>query len=129
MILCVMAFYTSPAVQAEPLSNSDFLRFHVIANSDSPEDQALKLRVRDGLLKAINKDLAVYTMATAEPMEGRVELTQEEVRAYVETHLEDIETTGKQIVRTLGEDYPVTARLEICDIPEKTYDNVTFPEG
>ena len=129
LILCVMAFYTSPAVQAEPLSNSDFLRFHVIANSDSPEDQALKLRVRDGLLKAINKDLAVHTMTTADPVEGRVELTQEEVRAYVETHLEDIETTGKQIVRTLGEDYPVTARLEVCDIPEKTYDNVTFPEG
>ena len=95
LILCVMAFYTSPAVQAEPLSNSDFLRFHVIANSDSPEDQALKLRVRDGLLKAINKDLAVHTMTTADSVEGRVELTQEEVRAYVESHLEEIETKGE----------------------------------
>lgn len=148
LVLCVMAFYTSPAVQrkaaapltiptaapgsaaqAEPLANTDFLRFHVIANSDSKDDQDLKLRVRDGLLEEINRDLTVHTMTLAEPTEGKVALTQEQVRQYVSEHLEEIEEKGERIVRTLGKTYEVTAQLEVCNIPEKTYDNVTFPEG
>ena len=139
LILCVMAFYTSPAVQgkavtagaapAESLSNADFLRFHVIANSDSAEDQALKLQVRDGLLEEINRNLLAHTMTQAKPEESRVELTQEEVRTYVAAHLTEIERKGEQIVRTLGKDYEVTAKLELCEIPEKIYNNVAFPEG
>ncbi|MBO5666869.1 MAG: stage II sporulation protein R [Firmicutes bacterium] len=140
LILCVMAFYTSPAMQgmkaapvgatpAAALANTDFLRFHVIANSDSPEDQTLKLRVRDGLLEEIQQDLAIHTMALADPEEDRVELTQEQVRDYVATHLEEIEVKGEQILRTLGSDQEIRACLEICEIPEKTYENVTFPEG
>ena len=130
LVLCALAFYTSPAVRgAQPLTNTDFLRFHVIANSDTAEDQELKLRVRGGLLEEINRDLSAYTMTQTETTEGRVELTQEQVREYVSAHLEDIETKGEQIVRTLGEDYEVTASLEVCEIPEKTYEHVTFPEG
>ena len=131
LVLCVMAFYTSPAVSGDraQLTNGDFLRFHVIGNSDSEEDQALKLKVRDGLLAEIHRELTVHTMAQAEPVNGQVKLTQEQTRTFVEEHLEDIARTGEQIVRTLGYDYPVDARLEICQIPEKTYGNVIFPEG
>ncbi len=48
---------------ATALTNNDFLRFHVVANSDSEEDQALKLKVRDGLLEEINQSLAKEVMA------------------------------------------------------------------
>lgn len=150
LVLCVMAFYTSPAggrvnrpssvgaafplgaavsTSAEPLTNGDFLRFHVIGNSDSAEDQALKLKVRDGLLETIDEGLALYTMTQAEPLEGRVELTLEQSREYVAGHLDEIAEEGQRIVRTLGYEYPVTAALEICEIPEKTYGSAAFPEG
>ena len=137
LILCVMAFYTSPAMRTRavttgapvPLTNGDFLRFHVIANSDSAEDQALKFRVRDGLLEEIDRKLTLHTMASAGPGTGRVELTQDQVRAYVGEHLEEIAQTAEKIVRTLGYEYDVAARLEVCQIPEKTYGKVTFPEG
>lgn len=129
MILFVLAFYTGRTSGGQGLTNGDFLRFHVIANSDSPEDQELKLKVRDGLLEEIDRGLAVHTMAQAGTEEGRVELTLEQSRAYVRDHLEEIAQAGERIVRTLGYDYDVTAELGPCRIPEKTYGNVTFPEG
>ncbi len=129
MILFIIAFYTGRVQKVQNLSNADFIRFHVVANSDSAEDQALKLQVRDGVLEEINRGMAEYTMAQADPSEKRVELTLEQSREYVKTHLDEIQRTGERIVRTMGYDYPVDADLEICEIPEKTYGNVTFPEG
>ena len=137
LMLCMLTFYTSPVGRTtlvrpttEPqLTNQDFLRFHVVANSDCAEDQALKLQVRDGLLHQVEQDLAVYTMSQAEPGEGRVELTMEQSREYIKEHLKEIEEEGQRIVRTLGYEYEVRAELGPRYIPEKTYGNVIFPAG
>ena len=131
--MLVVVIYTGQSLAAQKstqqLTNRDFIRFHVIANSDSVQDQELKLKVRDGLLRMINQQLMEYTVAQAEPRAGRVELTLEQSREYVKTHLDDIETRARQIVRTNGYDYAVTASLGARFVPEKTYGNVTFPEG
>ena len=74
------------------------IRLHVLANSDSEADQALKLRVRDAVL-AEAEELFV-------PGAGRAE-TEELLRA----HLYDLAAAGAEVVGEAGYSYPVTASL------------------
>ena len=82
------------------------IRFHVIANSDSPEDQALKLQVRDRVLAETE---------TFYPERA----TLEEARAALEAHLEELAAAGQAAVTEAGRSEPVTARLERCWFPTK----------
>ena len=92
------------------------IRFHVIANSDSPEDQALKLQVRDAVLSATQE---FYPQ----------EATLEEARDVLSDHLGELARTGQETVEAAGYDYPVTASLEKCWFPTKEYDGFALPAG
>lgn len=92
------------------------LRFHVRANSDSEEDQALKLLVRDEILKEMEPLLQeVTSKAGAEQI--------------IEDHLLDIERTAETIIRKEGYDYPVRAYLTEEEFPIKEYGDMRFPSG
>ena len=109
---------------------SGVIRFHAIANSDSEADQALKLKVRDGVLTEINKKLAYETMLRHDgDMKQIAELDTDEARRFIEANLDEIKLTAEKIVRDEGYDYEVVVELGICWIPEKTYGSVTFPAG
>lgn len=92
------------------------LRFHVVANSDSREDQALKLAVRD----AVGEQMAVL-LAGADSRD----VCEELVRA----HLNEIEQTAEAVLAENGCGYEVYASLEETDFPVKTYGSYTFPAG
>ncbi len=128
------------------MSNDDFIRFHVIANSDSQEDQQLKLKVRDGVLAEINSELVQETMAqeidifqtsgtaidreeNEEVSQTRVSLDLEQSRSYILDNLSEIEETAEQIIRENGFDYSAEAELGVKWIPQKTYGNLIFPSG
>ena len=92
------------------------LRFHVLANSDSQEDQNLKLEVRDQV-----GALMAEKLQDAE--------TLEESTQVVSQNLEEIRYCAESVIRKEGYAYPVTANLETCAFPEKTYGSYIFPEG
>lgn len=92
------------------------IRFHVIANSDSEEDQELKFKVRNRVLAKVQNAL-----------EGSKGAAQ--TRAYIEDNLEEIEACARQCVRAEGYDYNVKARIGVTAIPAKQYDDVYFPAG
>ena len=94
----------------------EILRFHVIANSDSKEDQALKLKVRDEVVEYM-KDL----------LEGAEDL--EETKGRVAERLADIEELAMRIVEKEQAGYPVHAELTECYFPRKSYGDCTFPAG
>ncbi len=96
--------------------SSEVLRFHVLANSDSSADQALKLQVRN----------AVGTY-----MSGQLESADSlaESRRIVEENLSAIEEIASAAVQNAGYDYAVSASLETSVFPEKTYGIFTFPSG
>lgn len=96
----------------------EILRFHVLANSDSPVDQALKLEVKDLLLEEIRTGL-----------EAEEAGSKEAVSRYITAHKEDLETAAERCVKERGFDYGVTIQLEQCLFPEKTYGDMTFPAG
>lgn len=92
------------------------LRFHVLANSDSGEDQQLKLAVRDAVGAEMAKRL------------GGID-TKEECRAAVAEALPDITRTAAEVIAKEGYDYPVEAAIAQVDFPVKTYGAYTFPAG
>ena len=92
------------------------IRFHVIANSDSEADQALKLAVRDQVL------------AKAEEIYPQ-DATLSEARAALEAHLEDLALAGQEVVDREGYQYDVTAQLTECWFPTKEYEGFALPAG
>jgi len=92
------------------------IRLHVIANSDSAEDQALKLAVRDRVLEQAR---AIYPQNA----------TLEEARAVLEEHLTVLAQAGQTVVEEQGEPYRVTAQMEECWFPTKEYETFSLPAG
>ena len=92
------------------------VRLHVLANSDSQEDQALKLRVRDRVL--------AQTRTLLEASADREEAAQRLTRA-----LPRLERLAAGEIAESGYDYPVSLRLEETAFPTRTYDGFTLPAG
>lgn len=100
---------------SEDIANSVF-RLHVIANSDSEEDQALKLKVRDELLSYMNilaKDCS----------------SKEEVVALATEHQKEFKIIAEQVICDSGFSYPVTIQIGSSDFPTKTYGDISLPAG
>lgn len=114
-----MVFQESQAAvqtrQQERLAQ-EVLRFHVLANSDCEPDQELKLEVRDQVLAFLESKM---------PQTENVEQTRE----WMRRHIDEIEELGRKTVREEGYDYPVSAAVTTCWFPDKTYGDVTFPQG
>lgn len=92
------------------------IRFHVLANSDSAEDQQLKLKVRDGIGTYMQPRLSGITDI-------------DRSRSVVKESLRDIEKEAEHIIAEEGYTYGVSARLARTDFPEKTYGPYTFQAG
>lgn len=99
-------------IEHTPNDHPGIIRLHVVANSDSPQDQALKLAVRDEIIKT---------------MEGQE--TLEDARGYIDSHLDEIEAAAEKVIRERGFDYPASARHKVTFIPEKSYEDLTLPAG
>ncbi|HIQ96883.1 MAG TPA: stage II sporulation protein R [Candidatus Limivivens merdigallinarum] len=92
------------------------LRFHVIANSDSEEDQRVKLLVKDRVVEELQ-----------EAMVG-VE-TLEESKAVVRQEMEHICDTAEAVLHEEGIEETVTVQLEKTYFPVKSYGDLIFPAG
>ncbi len=92
------------------------LRLHILANSDSEEDQALKLAVRDRILEL---DYSLFDSAHSVP----------EAKAAAEAQLEQIEAEAKEEIRRQGYDYPVRAEVGKMYFPTREYEGFTLPAG
>lgn len=103
-------------IETEETIASQIIRFHVLANSNSEEDQALKLAVRDEVVASMQKKLKDVH-----------ELTQaRNILSECQTELRD---TARSVIQQRGYDYPVTVGMENAYFPEKTYGDMTFPAG
>jgi len=91
-------------------------RLHVIANSDSKEDQDLKYKVRDNLIEYMNT-LCVDTK------------NKEEAISIANLHLEDFKQIAEETVKENGYSYPVTVEIGNFSFPTKDYGDVSLPAG
>ncbi len=94
----------------------NLLRLHVVANSDSGEDQAVKLKVRDGVLDLLDS-----------AMEGLT--TLEEAKKYVTEHLPQIEAEANRILKEAGSQMKAVATFALETFPTRVYDTFRLPAG
>ena len=92
------------------------VRLHVLANSDSEEDQALKLKVRDEVIAAVT------------PLVDGCK-TQAEAIAAIEKNIPDIEERASEKIKGEGYGYSVKVLLGEEYYPTKTYETCAFPKG
>jgi len=92
------------------------VRLHVLANSDSQEDQELKLQVRDRVLA----ETEVLLEASTDRKDAEQRLT---------AALPELERLAAEEIAESGYDYPVSVRLEETAFPTRTYDGFTLPAG
>lgn len=92
------------------------LRLHILANSDSCEDQTLKLKVRDEIINKFGSELEVYS-------------NLEEAKNVAESKITEIENFAKNVVRESGYDYKVKAEVTKMYFNIRRYKEVTLPAG
>jgi stage II sporulation protein R len=94
----------------------EVIRFHVLANSDTEEDQILKLAVRDAVLLRVDE-----ISADCE--------TVQDAKSALMSHADEILQTARQTVAQKGYDYPVSISFGPEAYPTRYYEGMQFPAG
>ena len=100
---------------SEDISESVF-RLHVIANSDSQEDQNLKYKVRDKILEYMN-EISIDCSS------------KEEVIALAKENQEKFQDIAKKVIKENGYDYDVNVSIGNYEFPTKNYGDISLPAG
>lgn len=96
--------------------SQNLLRLHVIANSDSPEDQQLKRDVRDVILNYMKSKLKDFENV-------------EDAKSQVNNNLDKIKTLAEDEIRRQDKEYSVKVMLGNYPFPTKMYGDITLPAG
>ncbi len=103
-------------VSGEEQIYEDVIRLHVLAESDSEEDQALKLLVRDRILAEYGTHLSGFS---------DVEQAEKEAQKL----LDRIQATAQGVVNEAGCAYPVSVTFGEENYPARDYGEYSFPAG
>lgn len=117
LLIAIIVFnnFSGCRITAEDLAPK-LIRFHVIANSDSISDQALKLKVRDAVLSYMAPKL-------------KNSASIEESRKILLENDKEVEKIAAGIIGKNGYSYNVRTSLSHEYFPIKTYGNITLPQG
>ena len=115
LFLCVTICDVLPIHGEEKIYES-VVRLHVLANSDSAEDQALKLKVRDAVLAYVSPRV----------IDSK---SKDEAISILQGELENINEIAACVVADEGYDYPVDVTLTLEDYPTRNYESMSFPSG
>lgn len=110
IIMCISGGMAAQAV------SDKLIRLHIIANSDSEEDQALKLEVRDRMIPAVRE----ITEASD---------NIEDARQLINQNMDKLKQIAEDAVKEKGYSYAVEILLEKAYFPSKYYDGFSLPAG
>ena len=96
--------------------SASVLRLHVIANSDDPHDQALKLEIKDCIVKSLRNEFT------------NIEDAQKAQELAIK-NIPQIKKAAEKVVKEQGYDYPIQVYVGEYEFPTKAYGNVIFPQG
>ena len=112
---CTLLIHSQFEITEAALAKS-VIRLHVIANSDSDSDQALKLKVRDRIIKETQGIFDSQSTIYA-------------AREDIERNLDTIMKIAQDEIAKNGCDYPVKVSLGMSDFPTKEYGELVLPAG
>ncbi len=95
---------------------NEVLRFHILANSDAPEDQAVKLLVKDKVIEYLAGEL----------LESN---SRQETENMLQARLQDIQWLVLETLREVGCDQTVRVSIGESSFPTKQYGSVSLPAG
>ena len=96
--------------------NSDYLRIHIRANSNSSIDQRVKYQVKDEIVDAL-----IPLLAYAE--------TKQESEEIIKANFDLIESVADRVLKENGFNYTSTAKLSYEEFPTRSYDGLTLEKG
>ncbi len=115
-----IAFLIHPYIKENKANENTFkdqiIRFHIKANSDREEDQALKLRIRDEILGQVGEKF--HTSHSID-----------ESREIIIENLDTIKGIAEEEIKKEGKDYEVAVSLEKDHFPTRSYGDMVFPSG
>lgn len=114
--LLTIAFSTASFEKDCKEVRNSILRLHVIANSDTEEDQALKLKVRDAVLE---KSKSLFKKSDSKAS----------AKSQAQKSIDILTEAAKNVISENGYDYNVQIEVGKSNFPTKTYEAVTLPAG
>lgn len=115
LVLCIILSLVTFEARCEDIRNN-VLRLHILANSNTDEDQALKLKVRDAILSESGNCFEECT-----DLETAIKVSNESLDRW--------ETIAKNVVEENGYDYDVSVSLKKSYFNTRVYDTFTLPAG
>ena len=118
-VLCLIlaGFFSFGTVLADRSAlNENLIRLHVVAASDSEEDQSVKLRVRDAVLDAVEE--AMRRLPTAD-----------QAKEYLSARLSDLENLANKVLEQAGSRDRAKVTLEKEAFSTRQYDTFALPAG
>ena len=115
MLLAALAWFGTVLADRQSL-NENVIRLHVVAASDSEEDQQIKLQVRDALIETLQPGMDGLADADA-------------AKEYLMSRLEDLEETANRILTEAGSEDQATVTLAKEAFSTRDYDTFSLPAG
>ena len=109
-------FVTAQSLSEEREIYDMFLRLHIPASSDSEEDQAVKLKVRDAVIELISEPLKDCK-------------SKDESVKIVQSMTNEITFTANKVLKENNMDYQARVSVVKEHYPEREYDGITLPAG
>ncbi len=115
-VLCAVLLLNVMPVHGEEELYSETVRLHVIAQSDSEDDQKLKLEVRDAVLRLLEERL-------------KDERDSNKAIQIIEDSLDEIEAAAEEVLKNNDSPYGARAELVTEEYPTRHYEGFTLPAG
>ena len=113
--LFLIIVYAAAAAYLQSVS-SEFVRFHIIAESDSPYDQLVKMELRDYIFKIYSPELSKFE-------------TKEETLDFLLNNQEALEQTSNDFLKSIGYNKSVSVLIAKDNFPKKDYGDFILPFG
>ena len=114
--LLVCLVYAIALVADRQKLKNELVRLHVVAASDSEEDQAIKLQVRDAVLESLQDGIENATDIEA-------------AKAYIGSQLPKLESVANRVLAAAGCGDVATVSLQVEEFAARVYDTFSLPAG
>lgn len=116
LIICFIFAHITPFIETSEEISEDVFRLHILANSDTAEDQKLKLKVRDEILI---KGEEIFKACK----------TVDEAEEICRKNIDFFEQTAESCIKENGYDYTVRAYVDEEYFNTREYETITLPSG
>lgn len=116
LLLITIVFGVGTVISDKQVLAQDMIRLHVVADSNSNEDQAIKLKVRDAVIERLQDVMQQLPDA-------------ESAKAYLQDHLNELEDLVNEVLQSAGNGCKAVVTLAKESFSKREYDTFTLPAG